>query len=620
MLLFAQAVVTLASDWAYYGGDPGGTRFSHLASINRANVQNLKKAWEYHTGALSPVTALNKKAAFECTPILVNGTLYLSTPFDQIIALDPATGIEKWKYDPDVDRTHSYSEVASRGVSAWVDSKAASNVPCRTRIFEGTIDARLLAVDANTGHVCDGFGKNGYVDLTENVRLRDRGDYQVTSAPAILGDLVITGSSIGDNRAFDVERGVVRAYDARTGALRWSWDPIPWSPDRAHQTGAANAWSTISADAERDLIFIPTGSAGPDFYGGLRSGNDEHADSVTALRASTGAFVWSYQVVHHDLWDYDVASQPSLITFRGRPAIAVATKMGLLFVLDRETGKPLHEVNEKPVPKSDVPGEETSPTQPIPAWDSLVPLGLKEDDIWGNTPEMRKACADKLASLRNDGFYTPPSLRGSVVFPGNAGGVNWGSLAVDTEHSIVYANTNRLAGSVRLIPRNEYVSEQEKADKNRFFGEFAAQSGTPYAMYREWLLVPGPMLCNRPPWGALVSFDLSTGKLKWQAPLGTLVPGMETGTPNLGGPIVTSGGLVFTAAAMDTYLRAFDAQSGKEVWKAELPASAQSTPMTYQIDGRQYLVICAGGHGKLGSKMGDSVVAFTLDESAPARP
>lgn len=612
MLVIAISFLAFLSDWGYYGSDPGGTRFSRIDSVNTTNVVRLQKIWEYHTGALQPETDLNHKAAFECTPILVNGTLYVTTPFNQIIALDPVTGASKWKYDPDVDRNHDYSEVTSRGVAAWADTDDRERVACGRRVFEGTIDARLIAVDAETGRPCEGFGDHGQVNLTRGVRLRDPGNYQVTSAPTIVGDFVITGSSIGDNRAFNVERGVVRAYDARTGALRWSWDPIPWNPERPAQTGAANAWSTISADLERGLIFVPTTSPSPDFYGGMRPGNDEHADSVTALEASTGKMIWSYQVVHHDLWDYDVAAQPALIQFRGRPAVAVTTKMGLVFVLDRETGKPLHDVAERPVPKSDVKEEPTSPTQPIPAWDSLVPLGLKQGDIWSPTPETQKWCNDAISKLRNEGFYTPPSLQGTVVFPGNAGGVNWGSVAVDNDHGILYADTNRLAGMVRLIPRAEFVSQREKAEKNRFLGEFGTQAGTPYAMYREWLISPQRTLCNKPPWGALVAFDLNTGKLKWQTALGTMVLGMETGTPNLGGPMLTAGGLVFSGAAMDTFLRAFDAQTGKELWKGELPASAQSTPMTYRIGDKQYIVICAGGHGKLGTKMGDSVVAFAL--------
>ncbi len=331
--------------------------------MTRENVTRLRPVWTYHTGALKPESARNEKAAFEATPILVDGTLYLSTPFNQVIALDPATGAEKWVHDPKVDRSHDYSEVTSRGVSFWIDSKAADGSPCKLRIFEGTIDARLIALDGKTGKLCDGFGTAGTVGLTRGVVYGPEflGSYQVTSAPAVVGDLVITGSSIADNMGVDMPRGVVRAYDARTGALRWTWDPIPWAEKQQVRTGAANAWSTFAADPAGDLVFIPTGSASPDYYGGARPGDNRWANSVVALKASTGAFVWGFQVAHHDLWDYDVASQPALIEFRGRPAVAVTTKMGNLFVLDRVTGKPLHTVEERAVPKSDIRGEDAWP-------------------------------------------------------------------------------------------------------------------------------------------------------------------------------------------------------------------------------------------------------------------
>ena len=392
--------------WTHYGGDPGGSRYSPLKQIVKGNIGSVKVAWTYHTGAMQPESALNKKAAFEATPILFNGTLYLSTPFNQVIALNPATGAEKWKYDPGVKRDQDYSEVTSRGVAAWMDSKAVVRAQCRSRIFMGTIDARLIALDGATGKPCADFGPAGQVDLTQDVELRDRGDYQVTSPPTVVGDLVIIGSSIGDNRAADVERGVVRAFDARTGALRWTWDPIPWAKQNTPRTGAANAWSVISADPARDLIFVPTGSASPDFYGGQRPGNNANANSVVALRASTGKLVWAFQVAHHDLWDYDVASQPSLFMFdRLIPAVAVTTKIGHLFLLNRETGKPLLPVEERPVPKSRVPGEEASPTQPFPENESLVPQSLTADGAWGATPEDKKWCQDKIASLRNEGLF-----------------------------------------------------------------------------------------------------------------------------------------------------------------------------------------------------------------------
>ena len=616
------------SDWPAYGRDPGGSRYSPLTQINRDDVKNLKVAWSYRTGAADVKGRSAHNAAFEATPILVDGTLYLSTPFNRVIALDPLKGTERWSFDPKVDLTTGYSEVSSRGVSSWADRKLG-----KRRIYVATIDARLIALDATTGEPCKDFARDGQIDLTRDVRLVDRGDYQVTSPPAVIGDLIIVGSSIGDNRGVELERGVVRAYDARTGKLEWSWDPIPqaaddparktWQAESAIRTGAANAWSIISVDPEHGLVFVPTGSPSPDFYGGERKGNNEYANSVVALRASTGKVVWHFQVVHHDLWDYDVASQPMLITLRrnGRdiPAVAVGTKIGHLFVLHRETGKPLFPVEERPVPASTVPGEEASPTQPFPKLPAaIVPQKLTENDAWGLTPADRDECRRLIKSARSEGLFTPPSLQGTIVFPGNIGGMNWSGMSYDANRGLLIANTNRIATLVRLIPRDEYNKLRQSGEGNRMKGEFGRQTGTPYAMYREHLRGPSGAPCNPPPWGALTAVDLATGAVRWEVPLGTIpqlamvAKSSEWGSINLGGSVVTAGGLVFIAAAMDTYLRAFDIETGKELWKTELPASAQAAPMTYQVGGKQYLVICAGGHGKLGTKMGDYVLAFAL--------
>ena len=617
LVLLAPAVFAADSGWSAYGGDAGGTRYSRLKQVTRENVGKLKSVWTYHTGALKPETGLNEKAAFEATPILVEGMLYLSTPFNRVIALDPGSGAEKWTYDPKVNRSNGYSEVSSRGVAAWLDSKAADGAPCKLRIFEGTIDARLIALGGKTGKPCDGFGAAGTVDLTRGVVYGPefRGDYQVTSAPTVLGDLVITGSSIGDNGAVDMPRGVVRGYDARTGALRWTWDPIPWAEKQQVRTGAANAWSTIAADPARDLIFIPTGSASPDYYGGARLGDNKWANSVVALKGSTGAFVWGFQVAHHDLWDYDVASHPSLIEFHGQPAVAVTTKIGNVFVLDRLTGKPLNTVEERAVPKSDIAGEDAAASQPLPTWNAMVPQRLTADDAWGATPEMRQWCREKIQSLRNDGLFTPPSYQGTLGFPGNIGGVNWGSAAWDPIRNLLLANTNRVAAIAKLIPREDMQGAMGSANQTEtaWGGEFARQRGTPYGMHRDWLVAPNKQPCNAPPWGALVAFDLNTGKLRWESALGSMGDDWPAGSISFGGPMATAGGLIFTAAALDPHLRAFDSDTGKERWTVELPASAQSTPMTYEWNGKQFIVICAGGHGKMKSKMGDSVVAFALE-------
>jgi quinoprotein glucose dehydrogenase len=602
--------------WPTYGNDPGGTRYSPAKQINRDNVTQLKVAWTFRTGALPHDDDLDHKAAFEATPILIDGKLFLSSPYNHVIALNPATGEKLWEFDPKLELPYGASEVTSRGVSAWHDPSAKSNQPCALRIFIGTLDARLIALDAATGKLCTKFGSSGEVDLTNGVKLRDPGDYQVTSAPAIYQNLVITGSSIGDNRAVTTERGIVRAFDARTGQLRWSWDPIaPWASQTNPRTGSGNTWSTISVDAQHGLVFIPTGSASPDYYGGVRKGDNKWADSVVALKASTGEFVWGFQVVHHDLWDYDVASQPTLFAWKdGIPAIAINTKMGRVFVLNRLTGEPLFPLKEQPVTKSDIPGEDSWPTQPSSPI-SLVPEKLAPEDAWGKDDQERQWCADQIKSARSGDIFIPPSLQGTLVFPGNVGGVNWGSAAYDPQRHLLFVDTNRLPFFVKLIPQDQLPNARKNAtDSDRLHGEFARQSGTPFAMFRKPLLAPSGLPCNSPPWGTVTAVDLFSGKKVWDVPLGTFLPGKQTGTITLGGPMVTAGGLVFTAATMDSYLRAFDSDSGKELWKFELPAGGQATPMTYMLNGKQYLVIAAGGHGKLGTKQGDYVLAFALPE------
>ena len=608
---FAQA--RRDAGWPNYGNDPGGTRYSPALQIDRNNVGQLKVAWTFRTGALPHDAELDHKAAFEATPILVDDKLFLSTPYDHVIALNPETGAKLWEFAPKLELPYGASEVTSRGVSARHEKSAKAGQPCTLRIFIGTLDARLIALDGERGKPCTDFGENGEIDLAVGVKLRDPGDYQVTSAPAIFKNLVITGSSIGDNRAVTLERGIVRAYDVRTGKLQWSWDPIPWALKTEPRTGAGNAWSTISVDAERDLVFIPTGSASPDYFGGLRKGDDKWANSVVALRASTGEFVWGFQVVHHDIWDYDVASQPALFVWKdGTPAIAITTKMGRVFVLNRLTGAPLLPVEERPVPKSDVAGEEAWPTQPASTI-SLVPEKLSPEDAWGKDAQEEQWCAEKIKAAGSGEIFTPPSLEGTLVFPSNVGGVNWGSAAYDPERHLLFMDTNRLPIFVKLIPRAEYDDARKNAsDSDRLHGEFARQVGAPYGMFRTPLLAPSGLPCNAPPWGTVAAVDLFEGRKVWDVPLGSFIPGKNTGTITLGGPTVTAGGLVFTAAAMDNGLRAFDSETGKELWKYDLPAGGQATPMTYMLKGKQYLVIAAGGHGKLGTKQGDYVIAFTL--------
>lgn len=627
------------ADWPVYGRDHGGIRYSPLDQINRENVSLLEVAWEYHTGDFSDGSGGRPGTSFQTTPILVDARLYLSTAYNRVIALDPETGAEVWAYDPGLDRNIRRAENASRGVTAWLDEGRDTGEPCWRTIFIATLDARLIALDATTGQPCEDFGEKGQVDLSEGVDLGDytidRTQYGVTSPPAVIGDVVVVGSAIGDNRAVTLERGLVRAFDARTGELRWFFDPIPrdpndparetWAGDSAERTGAANVWAPLSADPDRDLVFIPTSSPSPDYYGGERLGSNVYADSVVALRGSTGEIVWYYQIVHHNVWDYDLPAQPTLVTVRKDgediPAVAQATKMGFLFLLNRETGQPIFPVEERPVPQTDVPGEQTWPTQPFPTVPPpLARMTLSSDDAWGLTPWDRGKCRELIAQHRNDGIFTPASIEGSIMFPGIAGGTNWGSVAFEPEQGLVVLNMIHGPFVIKLIPRQDLAAEQANRTSST---EIAPQEGTPYGMSRTPLFSPLELPCNKPPWGTILAVELVTGEVKWEVPLGTIrdqapIPlPLAWGVPNLGGPIVTGGGLVFIGAAVDNYLRAFDVETGEELWQGRLPAGGQAIPMTYRLheNGRQFIVIAAGGHARLGTTIGDSVVAFALPES-----
>ena len=620
--------------WGAYGGDPGGNRHSALTQINRTNVDKLKIAWTYRTGELGADFARADTLTFEATPILVRNSLYLATATNIVIALDPLNGQQRWRYDPRIDRTRRYSEATSRGVSSWIDDAADPAAPCAHRILTGTLDARLIALDGRTGRPCRDFGTGGKVDLNEGVRKGSAGNYLVTSPPAIYRNIVIVGSAIGDNGGVELPRGIVRAFDVRSGKLLWSWDPIPassdeanrrgWQPQSAQRTGAANAWSILSVDAGRGLVFVPTGSASPDYFGGERVGDNNDANSLVALHAESGAVAWHRQLVHHDLWDYDVPAQPMLIDIerdnKSIPAVVQATKTGMLFVFDRETGEPVFEVVERPVPQSDVPGEVISPTQPFPATPALVSqAAVTPQDAWGLTFYDRGKCRDLISQYRSEGIFTPPSLQGTIESPGYAGGVNWGSTAFDSERQLVIAAVNHIPMVVTLIPRDRFDAARHSDAWPD--SDFAAQTGTPYGVRREVLASPFGLPCTAPPWGTLAAVDLRRNAIRWQVMLGStrdmtpwFVPAPTLGMPNMGGPIVTDGGLAFIAAATDNYLRAFDIETGRELWKGRLPAGGQATPMSYEANGRQFVVIAAGGHGKLGTKRGDHVVAFALPE------
>lgn len=631
----ARAQSNAPGEWAAYGHDALGSKFSPLDQISRGNVAQLKVAWTYRTGELT--THTRQPTKLEATPLMVDGTLYLSTPFGRVIALDPTTGAERWIYDAHSDRGGDWGDFANRGVSTWLDSRAPRGSACRRRIYLGTIDGRIVALDASTGTACRDFGDSGTVSLRRGLYNSPyyAEEYELTSPPAVINGVIVTGSAVADNNRTNAASGEVRAYDARTGALRWAWDPIPrdstdpawntWRGAMAHTTGAANAWSVIAADSVRDLVFVPTGSASPDYYGGERIGDNRYANSIVALRASTGKLVWQFQAVHHDLWDYDVASPPALVTIEheGKPVDVVlqATKSGQLFVLDRATGKPIFPVEERPVPESRIFGEHASPTQPFnTVIRALSPQRLPLDSVWGLTPVDRDACLAQIRPLRSEGVFTPPSLQGTVAMPSNVGGAHWGGLAYDGARHIAVVPVNRIASMVQLIPMDQVDTAAMNRNSSRLGDQYTRMHGTPYVMRRRILVAPSGLPCSPPPFGALVAIDLATGARAWDVPLGDvsgLTPRLPRttvplGSPNLGGPIITGGGLVFIGAAFDHVLRAFDVDTGRELWKGALPAAARATPMTYQVarGGKQFVVVAAGGGENWGT--GDYIVAFAL--------
>ena len=581
--------------------------------IGPDTVGRLAVAWTYDTReSVEPFRPGGDRPAFEATPVYAAGRLYLSTPAGLVIALDAESGAEAWRVDLKVRRDANYSDFANRGVTV-----------SGNRIYAATVDARLVCLDRRDGRFCEGFGAQGQVDLIAGLRRKPEwpGEYGVTSPPAVYRGLIIVGSSVADNSRARMASGEVRAFDGTSGALRWTFHPLAESME----AGGANTWSRIAVDEASGLVFLPTGSASPDYFGGLRRGDNRHANAVVALRAATGAVVWSFQTVHHDLWDYDVASPPLLFPGKNAPAVAVGSKTGHLFLFERVTGRPVFPIRERPVPASDVPGEIAAATQPFPTKPpSLAPQQVSEADIWGATPQDRDACLATLRALRNEGVFTPPSLRGSIHVPGNIGGLHWGGMAWDPVNRLIIAPVNRLPAIIRLLPREDYA----RARKANPRLEITEQDGTPFSMSREFFLSPSGIPCVAPPWGELVAISADTGEIAWRTTLGDLrdkfgdlrdksglasMP--STGSPNLGGAVITTTGVLFIGATLDPQLRAFDTKSGRQIWETRLPTSARATPLFFTTEGgREMIAVAAGGHDTPLSQPGTTLVVFALKE------
>lgn len=610
------------SGWPAYGATPGGTHFSRANQITPANVDQLEVAWHHRSGDFRKARDAEpyalSQSSMQVTPILVNDRLYYCTPANRVIALNAENGEEIWSYDPQVNMDEVPVLPNCRGVSSWQSGQAGF---CEHRIFTGTFDARLIALDAETGKPCPDFGKAGEIDTSDGMSEHHPGEYGITSPPAILGDTLITGSMVLDNQRTDSPGGIVRAYNVRNGALEWLFNPVPPdSPERNNdgtwRSGTTNVWSIISVDEQRNLVFLPTGNTTPDYYGGHRNGLDHFSSSVVALHGDTGELAWHFQMVHHDVWDYDTPAQPTLVDLQVNgervPALVQVTKMGMTFVLHRETGKPLWPVEEQPVPQQGkVPEEYLSPTQPFPTHiPHLLERKFTADKAWGLTFVDQAQCEDRIENLRNEGMYTPPSVQGSLNLPGNAGGNNWGSPAINPDTGIMVVFTTRVPTITRLVPREKCEGNQQP------------QKGTPYCVETGWVVSSLGMPCSAPPWGTLDAIDLAAGKHLWSVPLGTsrnMAPfpfWWIKGLPGLAAPMMTMTGLVFSGISNEHALRAFDASTGEELWHGDLPTAGNALPMTYQLrpGGKQYVVIAAGGHWSGGSPPGDHIIAFALPD------
>ncbi|ABS64662.1 Pyrrolo-quinoline quinone [Parvibaculum lavamentivorans DS-1] len=645
----ADRIFSAGADWPAYGGSNAATRHSPLTQITPENVSRLREVWTYRSGDM-PSEAAAGEYAPENTPLKIGNNLYHCTAKNIMVALDAATGEEIWRHDPEVPDAAIPYGATCRGVAYYEAPQAAAGETCATRIMEATLDARLIAVDAATGAPCPGFGENGTVDLNEGIGETVPGWYSVTSPPTIVRGIAVVGAQVKDGQAEDAPSGVIRGYDAVSGELAWAWDM--GRPDRkgappegeTYTRGTPNMWTIAAGDSALGLVYLPMGNSSVDYWGADRADyENEYSTSLVALDVTTGDVAWHFQTVHYDVWDYDLGSQPTLIDLPTEdgavPALILSSKQGPIYVLNRATGAPLFPVEERPVPQGGVEPENLSPTQPYSSYATLSKERLTESDMWGMTPLDQLWCRIQFRRASYEGEYTPPTAdRRFIQYPGYNGGSDWGSVAVDTERGILIANYNDMPNFNRLIPREEademglkgiHEGGGEEGEKgsssSRAEGEGDAQAGAPYAVHVNagWRMPTG-LLCKKPPYGHIRAIELATGKTIWDRPLGsaenngpfgipTMLP-FTIGTPNNGGPLLTAGGLIFIAATTDDKFRAIDIATGETLWETKLPAGGQTTPITYEVEGRQYIAIAPGGHHFMETKIGDYVIAYALPE------
>ncbi|WP_440982717.1 glucose/quinate/shikimate family membrane-bound PQQ-dependent dehydrogenase [Shinella sumterensis] len=614
-----------AGEWHQYGRTPFGQRYSPLDQINTDNVNTLKVAWQYQTGDVKLPDDVGE-TTYQVTPLKIGDTLYMCTPHNWAIAIDAATGKEKWKYDSNSGMNPDRQHQTCRGVTYYADPAATAGTTCATRVYLPTSDARLIALDAETGDVCTSFAQNGVLRLEQGMPYNPAGYYYSTSPPVITDEKIIIGGAVNDNYSIHSQSGVIRAFDVKTGALIWNWDSgnpdvtTPLPEGQVYTVNSPNSWSVFSYDDALGLVYIPLGNRVPDQLGMGRSEHvEKYSSSIVALDIRTGAVRWVRQTVHHDLWDMDVPAQPALIdiTKDGAtiPALVGPTKQGDIYVLDRRNGDPIIGIKEIPAPTGAIPEDFTAPTQPISDL-TFSPPPLTEKNMWGISMFDQLKCRIDFLSLKYEGRYTPPSLQGTLVYPGNFGTFNWGSVAVDPERQVMFGMPTYLAFTSRLVPRDQIPpkGEDEKASEQGL----NRNEGAPYGVFMGPFLGPLGIPCQAPPWGYVAGADLASGKIAYKHKNGTVydmtplpLP-FKVGVPGIGGPIITKGGVAFLGAAVDDYIRAYDVTTGRQLWEGRLPAGGQATPMTYTVGEKQYVLIVAGGHGSVGTKPGDYVIAYTL--------